>query len=134
MRRLHLPLHVADEFDELEMGEWTNRTLSELDFVPEWHKWNTERSESTPPSGESMHQVQVRVLTKIGALGNQFQCIAVFTHGDVIRAALAHFLGMHLNLLFRFQVDPGSVSVVQMHSDCAIVRVLNWVPISTVIS
>ena len=132
--RLGLPLHVADEFDELEMGDWTNRTLSELDLIPEWHKWNTQRSDITPPNGESMGQVQARVLAKIAALGKRFRCIAVFTHADVIRAALTHFLGMHLNLLFRFQIDPGSVSVVQMHADCATVRTLNWVPIRTALS
>lgn len=125
---------MADEFDELEMGDWTNRTLSELDLIPEWHKWNTQRSETVPPNGESMQQVQARVLAKIAALGNQFRYIAVFTHGDVIRAALIHFLGMHLDLLFRLQIDAGSVSIVQIHADGAIVRMINWVPIRTVLS
>jgi broad specificity phosphatase PhoE len=133
-RRVHLPLHVAYEFDELEMGEWTNRTLAELDSIPEWYTWNTRRSETKPPNGESMHQVCARVLAKIVMLGNQFRCIAVFTHGDVIRAALTHFLGMHLDLFFRLQIDPGSVSVVQMHADCAIVRMLNWIPIQSVVT
>ncbi len=81
-----------------------------------------------------MQQVQTRVLAKIVALGNQFRCVAVFTHGDVIRAALTYFLGIHLDLLFRFQIDPGSISIVQIHTDDAIVRLLNWVPIRTVLS
>jgi broad specificity phosphatase PhoE len=133
-RRLDLPVRVADEFNELDMGDWTNRALGELDLLPEWHHWNTERSKTTPPNGESMDHVQARVLGKLAALRNQFQWIAVFTHGDVIRATLTRFLGMNLNLLFRFQIDPGSISVVQMHADCAIVRILNWVPIRTVLS
>jgi broad specificity phosphatase PhoE len=133
-RRLILPLHVASEFDELQMGDWTNRTITELDGVPEWHKWNTRRSQMLPPNGESMCQVQVRVLAKIAALENRFSCVAVFTHGDVIRAALTYFLGMHLDLLFRFQIDPGSVSIVEMHAGHAMVRVLNWVPIRTVVN
>ena len=132
-RRLGLPLHVADEFDELEMGDWTNLTLAELESVPEWRKWNSQRSETIPPNGESMHQVQVRVLAKMSALRNRFSCTAIFTHGDVIRAAICYFLGMHLDLLFRFQIDPGSVSIVQMHADDAFVRVLNWIPIKTAI-
>jgi broad specificity phosphatase PhoE len=132
-RRLGLPLHVADEFDELEMGDWTNLTLAKLQLVPEWRKWNAQRSETIPPNGESMHQVQVRVLAKIAALGNRFSCTAVFTHGDVIRAAICYFLGMHLDLLFRFQIDPGSVSIVQMHADNPVVRTLNWVPIKSAI-
>jgi len=133
-RKLGLPLHVADEFDELQMGDWTDLTFGELDLLPEWRKWNIRRSEITPPNGESMHQVQVRVLAKIAALRNRFSCVAVFTHGDVIRAAICYFVGMHLDLLSRFQIDPGSVSVVQMHADHPIVRTLNWVPIRTVLS
>jgi hypothetical protein len=31
---------------------------------------------------------------------------------------------MHLDLLFRFQIDLSSISVVQMHPDYAIVRML----------
>jgi broad specificity phosphatase PhoE len=133
-RILDLPLRVADDFDELEMGDWTNRTLNDLELIPEWHKWNLQRSKTVPPGGESMHQVQTRALAKIAAISNYFRCVAVFTHGDVIRAALTHFLGMHLDLLFRFEVDPGSISVVQMHAECAVVRMLNWVPIRPVTS
>jgi probable phosphoglycerate mutase len=129
-RKLGLPVQVADEFDELQMGAWTNRAISELDLLPDWHKWNTQRSQTTPPNGESMLQVQGRVLAKIAGLTKRFSCIAVFTHGDVIRAALTHFLGMHLDLLFRFEIDPGSVSVIQMHADHAIVRMINWVPMN----
>ncbi len=36
---------------------------------------------------------------------------------------------MHLDLLFRFQIDPGSVSLVQMTERHAIVRLLNWIEI-----
>jgi probable phosphoglycerate mutase len=133
-RRLQLEIQVADEFNELEMGDWTNLSVSELDLISEWHRWNTRRSETTPPNGESMHQVQERLLAKIAMFRNRLSCVAVFTHGDVIRAALAYFLGMHLDLLFRFQVDPGSVSVVQIQADHTVVRMLNWVPITSVLS
>jgi broad specificity phosphatase PhoE len=30
-----MPLHMADEFNELDMGDWTNRTLGEMDLIPE---------------------------------------------------------------------------------------------------
>jgi broad specificity phosphatase PhoE len=59
--------------------------------------------------------------------------VTIFTHADVIRAALTHFLGMDLNLLFRIQIEPGSVSVIQMQADGATVRTLNWLPIGTLI-
>jgi hypothetical protein len=47
---------------------------------------------------------------------------------------MAKKLPWHLDLLFRFQIDRASVSVVRMHADDAILRMLNWVPIRTTLS
>ena len=127
--RLNLPLVLADEFNELNMGDWTNRTFCDLNALEEWQRWNTFRSTARPPEGESMLEVQQRVLRKLADLGTHFRCVVIFTHGDVIRVAFTYFLGMHLDLLFRFQIDPGSVSLVQMTEGDAIVRLLNWIEI-----
>ena len=42
--------------------------------------------------------------------------IAVVTHADVVRLALAHYAGMHLDQLQRLVVEPASVSVVLVGS------------------
>jgi broad specificity phosphatase PhoE len=125
-RRLNLEIQITDEFNEVNVGDWANRTFADLNSLPEWRNWNSCRSGTAPPNGEHMLDVQARIVTALGRLRDRYSCVAVFTHGDVIRAALLHFLGMHLDLLFRFQIDPGSVSVVQMHQHCAVVRTLNW--------
>ena len=36
------------------------------------------------------------------------------SHADPIRAALAYFLGMPLDLLLRLEISPASVSVLQL--------------------
>jgi broad specificity phosphatase PhoE len=41
--------------------------------------------------------------------------VAVVSHSDVIKLALAHFAGMHQDAFQRLVVDPCSVSVVAMH-------------------
>lgn len=132
-KKLRIELQLADEFNEVDVGDWSNRTFVDLDSLPEWQNWNNHRSGSIPPGGECMLDVQARVIKKLLRLQQQYRCIAIFTHGDVIRAALTHFLGMHLDLLLRFQVDPGSVSLVQMHKNSAVVRMLNWSPIANVV-
>ena len=38
------------------------------------------------------------------------------SHGDIIKAALADALGMHLDLFQRLAVDPGSISIVRYTS------------------
>jgi len=40
--------------------------------------------------------------------------VACFTHADAIRAALAHFLGMPLDLMHRLEVRPASLNVVRL--------------------
>src|SRR4051794_33605186 len=51
-QKLNLPLQIADEFNEIDFGDWTNRTFAELDPLPEWQRWNSFRSRTSPPNGE----------------------------------------------------------------------------------
>jgi broad specificity phosphatase PhoE len=124
-QQLRIPVQIAPELDELDMGEWTGRTFAELTDEPLWKAWNSFRSCTRVPGGELMLEVQARLLRKISRLSESDGCIALFSHGDVIRAALAHFLGLHLDFLFRIEVDPGSVSVVDLHRDAVVVRGIN---------
>jgi ribonuclease H / adenosylcobalamin/alpha-ribazole phosphatase len=38
------------------------------------------------------------------------RAIAVVSHCDIIRGAIAHYLGLPLDNLLRFDIDPASVS------------------------
>src|SRR3954463_11180714 len=124
-QQLGIPVQLAPELDELDMGDWTGRTFAELSDDPLWKAWNSFRSCTRVPGGELMLEVQVRLLRKISDLSASDGCIALFSHGDVIRAGLVYFLGLHLDFLFRIEVDPGSVSVVDLHRDAVIVRGMN---------
>ncbi|MBV9790595.1 MAG: histidine phosphatase family protein, partial [Chloroflexi bacterium] len=42
------------------------------------------------------------------------EIVAVFSHADVIKAALAHYLGVHLDLFQRIVINPTSVSVLRL--------------------
>jgi broad specificity phosphatase PhoE len=101
-------------FNEVEFGAWTGRTVDELGPDPEWRRWNSVRSQGRPPGGEMMLEVQARVAAGLEDLRQRHsgEAIAVFSHGDVIRAALAHCLGLHLDLFLRIEVGLGSVSAV----------------------
>ena len=50
---------------------------------------------------------------------------AVVSHADVIKAAIAYFLGMPLDFLWRFEIDPASVSVIAFEGDTPRVLRLN---------
>jgi broad specificity phosphatase PhoE len=121
--KLGLLLQIAAEFNEIEFGDWTNRTFAELDRLPEWQLWNSFRSVAAPPNGELMLDVQKRAVRKILELRRLHKFVAIFSHGDVIRAVLIHFLGMHIDLYARIEIDCASFSLVELNEN--VIRVVS---------
>lgn len=114
--RLRLEVAIAQELNEIEFGAWTNRTLPDLRDVEDWRRFNLFRSGSVIPQGETMLEVQARMLRLIERLCvvHPEQTVALVSHGDVIKATLAHYLGVALDLFQRIEISPASVSVVRI--------------------
>ncbi len=123
--KLGLQLQIADEFNEIDFGAWTNCAFAELDKNSQWQQWNSFRSSAFTPAGDSMVAVQARALNKISELRENYGFVAIFTHGDVIRAVLTHFLGVHLDLFQRIEVAPASASLVELNTRDVRVRLVN---------
>jgi len=123
--KLGLPLQIAEEFNEIDFGAWTNCAFAELDNIPQWQQWNSFRSGSAAPGGESMLAVQARAVRKVFELRTRHSFVTIFTHGDIIRALLAHFLGVHLDLFLRIEIDPASASLIELHETAVRVRLVN---------
>ena len=111
-----VPVRVEDQLGEMRVGEWEGLTFEELAPRPEWQRFNRARSTAPVPGGDMMIETQarmVRCLERLSAL-HQGETVAVVSHADPLRAALAHYLGIPLDLLQRFEISPASVSVVEM--------------------
>jgi probable phosphoglycerate mutase len=124
-QHFNLPLQVAEEFTEVSVGDWNDRSFADLAAETQWQHFNSFRSSTTAPGGELMLEVQARVIRKLIQLRGQHQFVAVVTHGDVIRVTFAHFLGMPLDHLFRIEFDPASLSLLELGENFAHVRLLN---------
>ena len=111
-RRTGLPVTVEADLNELDVGEWTGRTFDELDADPAWSRWNRLRVQSRPPAGESLVEVQVRVIRFLDRvrLSHPGQTIAAVSHGEVIKAALCWAMGLSLEFHARLEVSPASIS------------------------
>ena len=109
-------IKVASEILELDFGEWSGAPFEKLKNDPRWAEWNKHRSVTRMPGGELMSEVQDRAVAFLARLHaeNREGIFALFSHGDVIRAAVCYFLGMPLDLLPRLDVEPASVSIVQL--------------------
>jgi probable phosphoglycerate mutase len=115
-RRLDLPVTTRLDLNELDFGEWTGQTFDEVRKHPRWPEWAAHRSISCIPGGETMRDVQRRVVEALIEMREQHpdEAVVVVSHGDVIRAALVFALGMPLDFYHRIEVATASLSTVRI--------------------
>ena len=114
--RTGAPLEVVDALDEIDFGDWTGMSFGDLEGQPLWRHWNDARASASPPRGESMAAAQARVAAHADGIartrpGAQ---IALVSHSDILRALVAHYLGLPLDNLLRFEIDAASVSRIEV--------------------
>lgn len=114
--RLELAVELAAEFDEVEFGEWTGKTVEELEPDPTWQRMGQFRAGLRIPGGERHLDVQVRVIDLMLRLHERHadQGIALVGHREPIQLALAYFAGAPLELFDRFEVGHRSVTTIAL--------------------
>jgi broad specificity phosphatase PhoE len=112
--RHKLVVETAAELDEVDFGNWLGRTFAELRNEPEWDRYHRFRSIATPPGGESLLALRVRVSDLMLRLERDRPegAFILVSHGDVIRAAVLHCLGLGDDAVQRIDVTPGSLSTI----------------------
>ncbi|WP_181706454.1 histidine phosphatase family protein [Chthonobacter rhizosphaerae] len=107
---------VAEDLDEIDFGRWTGMSFDALEADPDWRRWNAARSLARAPDGETMAAAQgrmVRHLHRMTADGPEGAVVLV-GHADPIKAVVAAVLGLGLDALHRFDVDPASVTTIDV--------------------
>lgn len=126
-RRRSLEIRQRPEFGEVRYGDWQGKTYSSLQADPEWQRFSAFRSSTRPPSGEMMLETQARMVAGLWELAalHKGEIIAVFSHGDAIRSAVMHVLGIPLDFHLRMEIQPASVTILGLSADRGVVRGLN---------
>lgn len=111
-----LSVQKHPEITEVEYGDWKSKAISELAQRKMWAVVQEYPSRARFPNGETMRGVQARIVDSIEALRLQHpdQVIALVLHADLIKMALAHFLGMHLDVFQRIVISPASISTLHL--------------------
>ena len=110
--QLGLELRLLDDVKETDCGEWTGQALEELRKAESWQQVQVNPSGFRFPNGESMLEIQARMVAALERLQREHtgETIAVFSHSDPIKLAIAFYVGMPLDLFQRLDVSPASVS------------------------
>ena len=118
-RALGREVMVEAGLDEIDFGAWTGCTFEALEGQPAWQEWNRRRGSAGCPGGETMLAAQARAVEAVWRAGEMFadRQVVMVGHQDVLKAVLAYILGVSLDHLERFSLDPASRSVVTLFED-----------------
>ncbi len=107
-----LPVQVREGLGEARCGDWTGRALEELKDEELWPVIQVYPSGARFPGGESLRETQARMVTELDAIRDAHagQTVAVVSHSDPIKLAVAHYAGLALDLFQRLTISPASVT------------------------
>ncbi|MBZ0157306.1 MAG: histidine phosphatase family protein [Alphaproteobacteria bacterium] len=112
--RKGLPVQVCEGVGEIRFGEWTGMDFPSLNASSVWKRFNEFRSGTRIPGGEIIGEVQARMVAEMERIQGLHPdgMVAVVSHGDVIKAAIAYYVGIPLDLMRRIEIGPASVSSI----------------------
>jgi len=101
---------------EVDYGDWTDKPLGQLRRRKLWAVIQATPSRVTFPGGESIRGAQARAVDATESLADQHpgETIVCVSHADVIKAVVAHHLGMPLDAFQRLVISPASITVLHL--------------------
>ncbi|QMU29207.1 histidine phosphatase family protein [Adhaeribacter radiodurans] len=122
-----LTTQINEDFIELNFGDWTNAAFTDLQNDVHFKRFNSFRSVTRIPGGELMLEAQIRMVNGLQKLCSQHpnHTVAVVSHSDLIKATIAYYAGIPLDLFQRLEISPASVSVIQIFEETARILLVN---------
>jgi probable phosphoglycerate mutase len=97
---LNLPINTEDKLIEFNFGKWEGLTHEEIknNFDDGYSKWARDPGVFIPDGGESMAQLQIRVVEKLKEIGKKEdgKTVLIGSHSSVIRALQCYIQGLPL--------------------------------------
>ena len=126
-KELSLEPVISADFLEIDFGNWTDCSIEELRSDKNFQRFNSYRSSTRIPGGETMLEAQQRIVSGFEKLHLQHpnQTVAVVSHSDLIKSAVAYYAGIHLDMFHRLEISPASVTILELFDETARLVLLN---------
>jgi probable phosphomutase (TIGR03848 family) len=110
----NLPLRVIEQVQEVDYGEWQGAELKELYKHELWPGVQFYPSGTRFPNGETLGEAQNRMVAALDMLRGRHPkgMIVVVSHADIIKLAIAYYIGMHIDLFQRLEIGTCSVTAL----------------------
>jgi probable phosphomutase (TIGR03848 family) len=111
-----LPVVVRESLGEVRFGRWDGQPMERLQRRRLWRAAQVTPSTSRYPGGESPREMQARAVAELEGLRARHpqQTIIVVSHADVIKAAVAFYIGLPLDLFQRLAVSAASLTMLEL--------------------
>jgi probable phosphoglycerate mutase len=114
---------------EMIVGDWQGQPLRRLSRTKLWPVIQHTPSLARFPGGESFPEAQARIVAVLEALRTEYASpraiVACFTHADMIKLAVSHYLGLPLDLFQRLGIEPASITTLHISDRRAVLQRLN---------
>jgi probable phosphoglycerate mutase len=122
-----LPVVLRKDLNEIDFGQWSGLDFGELGKLPAFRAFNQARSRVRPPEGEHVSEVQARMVRELERIrsAHPVGAVVVVGHGDPLKAALGHYLGVPADLLGRIELSPASLTILRLSVEAATLLLLN---------
>ncbi len=117
------------DLGEIQYGQWQGKSLKMLRRRKLWPIVQRAPSLARFPNGESFSEAQARVVAELEALRSMHRGpntpIVCVSHADTIKLAVAHHVGLPLDLFQRLVIAPASISILRIEAGYASLICLN---------
>lgn len=108
VEKLSIPLFMEPRFMEIHQGDWQTRLRAEINqLYPDlFRRWESEPWEVSPPNGESLQQVQDRVIVALKEVIDKYphRCVGIVTHRIPIALIKVHYQGLDRDIVRSMQL------------------------------
>lgn len=119
--KLGVPVREEDRFREIGFGVWEGKTRAELERIMPGQiaRFYADPVNNRPGGAEPLAEFTARVQNGLHEMLDSFtgQSILVVAHAGVIRAILAHALGMTEATMYRINVSNAGISRLRTSSE-----------------
>jgi probable phosphomutase (TIGR03848 family) len=111
-----LDIQISEGLGEVRYGQWQGKSLKVLARTKLWKTVQQYPAMMEFPQGETLRAVQARAVNAVEQIVRHHPkaMVAAFSHGDVIKLLVAHYLGLPLDLFQRIAVNTASISVFRL--------------------
>jgi probable phosphoglycerate mutase len=114
----HLRVVRRPGLGELKAGTWEGQSLKSLRRRKLWAVVQHSPSLARFPGGESFVEAQGRIVAELEGVRQAHPrpdaSVAVVSHADMIKLALAHYIGLPLDQFQRLSIEPASISILSV--------------------